>query len=58
MTFVFGPLYFLTYTRLFEEPAPGLLETTFQSGNKFVLWIDVIIFNISLVYQAWYWIFN
>lgn len=65
LTFVYGVLYLLTYTKVFNVRLVGILASIFpeNTGKKtlfraFVIWVDMLFFYFSLVFQAWYWLFR
>lgn len=65
LTFVYGVLRLLTFTKLFDARLVGILESVFPENNSrktlfrgFVKWIDILFLYFSLVFQAWYWLFR
>jgi len=57
LTFIFGVIQLLTYTKLFGREINGFFETLYWGKIPFFLkWLDVIIFLMSLGYQINYWL--
>lgn len=62
ITFVFGVLHLLTFTRIFDRNL-GLIMTIIlgKDTDKLpTIWVilQLWFFYFSLCFQAWYWIFN
>ena len=65
LTFVYGVLFLLSYTKIFEVRLVGIMASVFPENNSkktlfrgFVRWIDILFLYFSLVFQAWYWLFR
>jgi hypothetical protein len=59
ITFVFGPISLLTRTKLFYTFVGGILDTIYwRTSNKFMKWLDLMIFITSLGYQSIYWLYR
>lgn len=55
LTFVFGTLRLLMFTKLSESRLIGILSLIFnKKRNKFINYLDVIIFYASLYYQVYF----
>lgn len=56
LTFVFGVLRFLTWTKLFEESLLGFIKTISPFHLiEFWQYLDKLIFYFSLCYQTYFW---
>lgn len=64
ITFVYGVLRLLTYTKLFKTNLTGIIESVLpydednNNLNNFFHTLSTWFFYFSLVYQSWYWIFS
>ncbi len=58
ITFVFGVVRLLTCTKIFDKKLSGILAILIPKENGFLMWFDLLIFYGSLVFQAYYWLFN
>jgi len=65
VTFVFGVIKLLTHTKIFDKILDTPLVSVFYLKNKdysawkgLLLFFDNAFFYFSLVFQAWYWLFN
>lgn len=63
LTFVYGIVRLLTYTKLFESKLVGVLESIIPTNAKkskpiLMALLDIWFFYFSLIFQAWYWIFR
>lgn len=57
LTFIFGPVELLTYTKLFNKELNGFFNTLYWKNLPPILkYIDVLIFISSLIYQINYWL--
>lgn len=62
-TFVFGVIHLLTFTKLFKEPIHFITNAIIphKENSNFGAVLRVIgvwFFYFSLIFQAWYWIFD
>ena len=55
--FVFGILRFISLTKLFDIQLSTLFKS-YTLNNKFWNVLDVFIFQFSLCFQAYYWLFK
>ena len=60
ITFVYGPLYLITRTKIFTTFLVGIIESISPFEKTFNLskWLQIIFFYFSLCYQSWYWLFK
>lgn len=64
ITFVYGVVRLLTFTKLFSKSLVGIIESIFTEPSDRTLlgviciMIDFIFFYFSLVFQSWYWLFD
>ena len=65
LTFVYGVLRLLTYTKIFDRTLVGVFASIIPNFNPkdstfeaILNWLDVLTFYGALTFQAWYWIFN
>lgn len=63
ITFVYGVVRLLSNTKLFDNRLVGILESIIPSPSKKGIPIlravlDMWFFYFSLVFQAWYWLFQ
>jgi len=63
LTFVYGVIRLLTFTKLFDKHLTTIIESVLPySGKHWIArlfaWLDNLFFYFSLVFQAWYWIFR
>lgn len=62
ITFVFGVLHFLTFTKIFDRNLGLIMTIIFGMDTEKLpkLWVilQLWFFYFSLCFQAWYWIFN
>lgn len=64
ITFVYGVIRLLSFTKIFNTRLVGLIESIFTEPNSktnlglLLIILDVIFFYFSLVFQSWYWLFN
>lgn len=63
LTFVFGVIYLLTMTKLFDIRMTTILNAVlpYKDGTFFSGICNILgrwFFYFSLVFQAWYWIFG
>ena len=59
LTFVFGVIALLTYTKIFDTKISGFFEAISPFKLKpFFIWVDLLVFIFSLCYQSWYWLFR
>ncbi len=63
LTFVYGVLGLLTYTKVFSANLVNPIKSILPYGNKYWLakvleWFDTVLFYFSLIFQAWYWLFR
>ncbi len=62
ITFVFGVLKLLSFTKLLERTIDDVFEVIFKTSNKELaqLWelLNIWFFYFSLIFQAWYWLFK
>lgn len=57
ITFIFGVIQLLTWTKIFSREINGFFETLYWKNIPvFLKWLDIIIFLISLGYQINYWL--
>lgn len=63
ITFVFGVIYLLTLTKLFDKELEFITSAFIpykenSKFGKFMRFIGVWFFYLSLIHQTWYWIFQ
>ena len=63
ITFVYGVIRLFTFTKLFNKTLVGLIESIIPTkpGTIFgglCIWIDMLFFYFSLIFQVWYWLFK
>lgn len=58
ITFVFGVVRLLTYTKLFKNELVGIIQIIIPHESKFLTYLDYLLFYFSLCFQASYWIFS
>lgn len=65
LTFVYGVLYLISYTPLFNGKLTGILQSIFPKNESrktlfrgIIVWLDMLFFYFSLIYQSWYWLFS
>jgi hypothetical protein len=61
ITFIFGVIRLLTFTKLFKVHLTGLIMVLIPYDGedfKFLNYLDWLIFYFSLCFQAWFWIFQ
>lgn len=64
ITFVYGVLRLLTFTKLFNQALVGIISSVLTEPNGknpfgvLLIILDVTFFYFSLCFQAWYWLFN
>jgi len=66
ITFVYGVIYMLTHTKLFNTTLTGIVrsiipakEGTFLSSIEAVIYLlDNWFFYFSLIFQTYYWLFK
>lgn len=63
ITFVFGVLQILTWTKLFDVRIAYIMAAFFSfkensKFGKFMRGIGVWFFYLSLIHQTWYWLFQ
>lgn len=58
LTFVFGPLRFITITKLFDSKMNHICDSIGISTNKNIMnLLQVWFYIFSLCFQAYYWLF-
>lgn len=57
VTFVFGTLRLITLTKLFDAQLNNVFES-YSLGAKIWRILDIFIFQFSLCFQAYYWLFK
>ena len=63
ITFVYGVIYLLTYTKLFTTTLTGIVRSIIPTKDKtflagVVIVLDNWFFYFSLIFQAYYWLFK
>jgi len=58
ITFVFGVVRLITFTRVFEKDLVGIIKTILPINHILIQYLDYLIFYGSLCFQAWYWLFQ
>lgn len=64
ITFVYGIIRLISFTKVFDKQLIGILETAFTEMNPkkwlgvFIIYLDYLFFYFSLVFQAYYWLFK
>lgn len=59
VTFVYGVVFLLTMTKIFNKNLVGLIDSLWPTEVRGIWkWLDMVIFYLSLVYQAYYWLFK
>lgn len=62
ITFVFGVIFLITMTKLFDKDITTITSAFIpfdvkRPFGKFLRMIGVWFFYLSLIHQAWYWLF-
>ena len=59
ITFVYGVLRFVSFTKLFDVRLSGLIDALYPKKLP-VFWatLDAAFLYFSLCFQAWYWLFS
>lgn len=57
VTFVFGTLRLITLTKLFDAQLNNVFES-YSFNAKFWKILDIFIFQFSLCFQSYYWLFK
>lgn len=60
ITFVYGPIYLLTNTKIFTTVLVGIIESLspFEKSSNLSKYLQMLFFYFSLCYQSWYWLFK
>jgi len=64
ITFVYGVVRLITFTKIFNSQLVGIIESVFTKPNTekpfgmFLIILDYIFFYFSLCFQSWFWLFK
>lgn len=60
ITFVYGPIYLLTLTKLFDSQLKHIFSSITGKDARIRIFkvLEIWFFYFSLCYQSWYWLFQ